>query len=78
MPEPMIPTMIAKAASALQGGGSDAKAGAKAEAKKAARTRFEGVWERIRDELLKHFASEGMPQDAQDWFKEVCYPYVLV
>ncbi|KAJ8508853.1 hypothetical protein ONZ45_g8925 [Pleurotus djamor] len=34
------------------------------------RKRFEDAWEVIRDELVEHLASEGMPEDAQEWFKK--------
>lgn len=42
----------------------------KADANAQKRARFEAVFPVIRDELLKHFAGEGMPQDAQEWFKK--------
>jgi farnesyl diphosphate synthase len=63
MPNPLIPTAIAQAASAVTGD--------KAAKKKAARARFEGAWMRIRDELVAHLASEGMPKDATQWFERV-------
>lgn len=47
----------------------------RAERKAAARTRFEGVYHSIRGELLTHFALEGMPQEAVDWFAEVYTPH---
>ncbi|KAF4593574.1 Farnesyl pyrophosphate synthetase [Pleurotus pulmonarius] len=40
----------------------------KANAKAQRRQRFEGAWKVIRDELVEHLASEGMPSDAIEWF----------
>lgn len=42
------------------------------EEKAARRTKFEGVYTVIRDELVKHFEGEGMPKDAVEWFHKVC------
>ncbi|KAF9076896.1 farnesyl-diphosphate synthase [Rhodocollybia butyracea] len=36
--------------------------------KAARRAKFEGAWNVIRDELLAHFKSCGMPQEAQEWY----------
>lgn len=33
------------------------------------RTKFEGVFVQIRDELVEHFAGEGMPEEAVVWFR---------
>lgn len=41
-------------------------------AKIARRTKFEGVFAKIRDELVDHFAGERMPQDAVEWYRNVC------
>jgi len=41
----------------------------KANGKQAARQRFEGVFDVLRDEIVADFASKGMPQDAIDWYK---------
>ncbi len=43
----------------------------KANAKAQRRQRFEGAWKVIRDELVEHLASEGMPSDAIEWFGKV-------
>ena len=39
--------------------------------KAARRAKFEAVFEKIRDELIDHFAGEGMPQDAVEWYRNV-------
>lgn len=39
--------------------------------KAAARAKFEGVYANIRDELLEHFAAQGMPTEAKEWYKRV-------
>lgn len=36
--------------------------------KAASRARFENAWNVIRDELVEHIKSQGMPQDAIDWY----------
>ncbi|KAJ7171640.1 isoprenoid synthase domain-containing protein [Mycena crocata] len=36
--------------------------------KAAKRAKFEGAWERIRNELLEHVKGEGMPKEALDWY----------
>ncbi|KAJ3510633.1 hypothetical protein NLJ89_g4563 [Agrocybe chaxingu] len=41
-----------------------------AEAKAARRAKFEGVFEKIRDELVEHFAGEGMPAEAVKWYRD--------
>jgi farnesyl diphosphate synthase len=35
------------------------------------RARFEAVFVEIRDELVSHFAAQGMPSDAVEWYKNV-------
>ncbi|KAF8203335.1 isoprenoid synthase domain-containing protein, partial [Pholiota molesta] len=40
-----------------------------AEVKAARRVKFEGVFEKIRDELIEHFAGEGMPAEAVEWYR---------
>ena len=35
------------------------------------RQKFEKVWTIIRDELVEHTKSVGMPKDAVEWFSEV-------
>jgi len=35
------------------------------------RAKFNQTWTVIRDELLAHFKSEGMPEDAAEWYKLV-------
>jgi hypothetical protein len=57
MPSPLNPTSTAM--------------DAKAAKKEAVRTRFLGVWERIRDELLAQFEAEGMSSDAIAWTRRV-------
>ena len=42
-----------------------------ATAKAARRAKFEDVFSKIRDELIEHFAGEGMPQDAVEWYRNV-------
>lgn len=42
-----------------------------ADAKAARRAKFEGVFEKIRDELIEHFAAQGMPQEAIEWYRNV-------
>jgi hypothetical protein len=39
--------------------------------KLARRTKFEGAWGVIRDELLEHFGKEGMPKEATEWYQKV-------
>ena len=39
--------------------------------KAARRAKFEVVFAKIRDELIEHFAGEGMPQDAVEWYRNV-------
>ncbi|KAJ7711277.1 farnesyl-diphosphate synthase [Mycena metata] len=36
--------------------------------KAAKRARFEGAWARIREELVAHVVSEGMPAEAVEWY----------
>lgn len=43
----------------------------KAAAKAAARAKFEGVFDKIADELLAYLKGEGMPADAVEWYKKV-------
>jgi farnesyl diphosphate synthase len=40
-------------------------------AKAARRARFEGVFSLIRDELIAHCKSEGMPPEAVEWYSKV-------
>ena len=40
-------------------------------AKAARRKKFEIVFSKIRDELIEHFAGEGMPQEAVEWYRNV-------
>lgn len=42
-----------------------------ATAKAARRAKFEAVFSKIRDELIEHFAGEGMPQEAVEWYRNV-------
>ena len=42
-----------------------------ATAKAARRAKFEAVFSKIRDELVEHFAGEGMPQEAVEWYRNV-------
>lgn len=35
------------------------------------RAKFLDTWTIIRDELLTHFRSQGMPEDAAEWYKLV-------
>ena len=39
--------------------------------KAARRAKFEVVFSKIRDELIDHFAGEGMPQEAVEWYRNV-------
>ena len=39
--------------------------------KAARRAKFEAVFLKIRDELIEHFAGEGMPQEAVEWYRNV-------
>ncbi|KAL0954189.1 hypothetical protein HGRIS_005317 [Hohenbuehelia grisea] len=41
-----------------------------ADKKAERRSRFEAAWNVIRDELVEHLKGEGMPADAQEWFKK--------
>jgi len=43
----------------------------KASAKALKLKRFKGVFDVIRKELVDHFASQGMPQEAVDWYQRV-------
>ena len=42
-----------------------------ATAKAARRAKFEAVFLKARDELIEHFAGEGMPQEAVEWYRNV-------
>lgn len=42
-----------------------------AETKAARRAKFDGAFEEIRDELIEHFAGEGMPAEAIEWYRNV-------
>ncbi|KAF5313865.1 hypothetical protein D9619_013090 [Psilocybe cf. subviscida] len=48
---------------------TDANMSTTSEAKAARRARFEGVFAKIRDELLEHFAGEKMPAEAVEWYR---------
>ena len=37
----------------------------------ARRAKFEGVFPKIRDELIEYFAGQGVPQDAVEWYRNV-------
>ena len=39
--------------------------------KEAKRQKFEAAWDAIREELIVHLKSTGMPKDAEDWFGSV-------
>lgn len=41
------------------------------QAKAERRAKFEGVFVKIRDELVEHFAGEGMPEEAVEWYRNV-------
>jgi len=43
----------------------------------ARRTKFEGAWKLIRDELLEHFGKEGMPKEATEWYQRVSCGSIL-
>ena len=43
----------------------------KADAKAQKKQKFEAVFATLRDELLEHFAAQGMPEDAQQWYRRV-------
>lgn len=43
------------------------------EAKAARRAKFNGVFEKIRDELIEHFAAQGMPKEAVEWYRNVSF-----
>ena len=38
---------------------------------KAGRIKFEGVFEKIRDELVDGLAKKGMPSEAIEWYRNV-------
>ncbi|KAF4610428.1 hypothetical protein D9613_007036 [Agrocybe pediades] len=40
-----------------------------ADTKAARRAKFEAVFEKIRDELIEHFAAQGMPEEAIEWYR---------
>jgi len=42
-----------------------------AETKAARRAKFEAVFDKIRDELIEHFAAQGMPNEAIEWYRNV-------
>ena len=42
-----------------------------ADAKAQKRQKFEAVFATLRDELLEHFAAQGMPEDAKQWYRRV-------
>lgn len=39
--------------------------------KAARRAKFEEAWVVIKEELLEHFKSTGMPQEAAEWYSRV-------
>lgn len=39
--------------------------------KAARRAKFEAAFDQIRDELIEHFAGEGMPTEAVEWYTKV-------
>lgn len=41
------------------------------EEKAQRRKKFEDAFQVIRNELLEHFAAQGMPEDAVDWYRRV-------
>jgi hypothetical protein len=41
------------------------------ETKAARRAKFDGVFTKIRDELVEHFAGQGMPAEAIEWYRNV-------
>ncbi|KZT68300.1 farnesyl-diphosphate synthase [Daedalea quercina L-15889] len=41
----------------------------KVDAKAQKRQKFEAVYGKLRDELLEHFAAQGMPEDAKEWYR---------
>lgn len=43
------------------------------EAKAARRAKFEGVYDKIRDELIEHFAAQKMPTEAVEWYRNVSH-----
>jgi hypothetical protein len=47
-----------------------------AEKKKQVRAKFEGVYQVLRKDLLEHFAGEGMPKDAVEWYGRVCAVHI--
>lgn len=49
---------------------SDSALAAKASAKIAARKRFEEVWPLLVEELVDYLKSEGMPLEAQEWYRK--------
>ena len=42
-----------------------------AAAQVARRAKFEGIFPKIRDELIEYFAGQGVPQDAVEWYRNV-------
>jgi len=46
--------------------------------KASRRAKFEGVFAKIRDELIKHFAGQGMPQDAVEWYRNVRAVFYII
>lgn len=48
-----------------------------AEQKAARRAKFEGVFEKIRDELIEHIKGEGMPEEAVEWYKNVRFSHIF-
>lgn len=46
--------------------------------KAARRAKFEAAWVVIKEELLEHFKSTGMPQEAAEWYSRVSRIDVVV
>lgn len=63
MPAPITKTDIATSILETKTNGADSKA--------ERRAKFEAAFEVIRQELLDHFAKEGMPKEAVEWYKRV-------
>jgi len=47
------------------------------QAKAERRAKFEGAFVKIRDELIEHFAGEGMPDEAVEWYRNVSSIYQI-
>ena len=49
-----------------------------ADLKAQKRQKFEHAFEVIRDELLEHFTANGMPKDAQEWYRKVWLSFIAL